>query len=330
MTRAATAGMAATPDDEGDAGRAGAGSAGLAHEVRADLADWSARTSCASPADLSAVALTVAVHLPDLGRRERALAGLITLWTIGFDALVDEGGLPAAALDAVVARCKAIVRAAPRAPRVHGATEPVPAMQLALALGEIGRGLAAYGSFPPLADAWRASFARMIDAIVRQRRLGLAEASGVAPSDPGAFMALAADSVGVPHYLTACLILYDDPGLATRLPQLLAGAAACARVIRLANDLRTWGREEREGTTNLVVVEAAAIGRLRPELTPDRRRERALTALERRLARQLADTRALLAAMPTAGGAPEIGMARLVRVVTGVYARRDYRRAVPD
>ncbi|MGN6675057.1 MAG: terpene synthase family protein, partial [Thermomicrobiales bacterium] len=139
-------------------------------------------------------------------------------------------------------------------------------------------------------------------------------------------LSLTEESIGVAHYLAACWILYDDPCLTSRLPYLTELAATCARAIRLANDLRTWAREEQEGMVNLVVVEAAAIGRRDPALTAEECRTRARQALATALAAEVAHLRAGQAASPAPAGAPELGLVRLAQVVTGTYATRDYHR----
>jgi len=81
----------------------------VTHELHDELARWAARVPVLSGADLAAVAGTVTIHLPDLGRAERVTAGLLTLWTLAFDALVDDGELTGAVLDALTAWYSAIV-----------------------------------------------------------------------------------------------------------------------------------------------------------------------------------------------------------------------------
>ncbi|MGN6758567.1 MAG: terpene synthase family protein, partial [Thermomicrobiales bacterium] len=276
----------------------------VAHALRDELAQWAALFPVLSGADLAAVAGTVAVHLPDVGGAERVTAGLITLWTLAFDALVDNGEL-SAALDALTAWYGAIVDSVPGAPPAPPAGVPAPGVDLGRVLAALGRRLAAAHTFPALAPTWRASFARMTAAIVAQRRLVLDVS--VLPTTVE-LLSLTEESIGVAHYLAACWILYDDPCLTSRLPSLTELAATCARVIRLANDLRTWAREEREGMVNLVVAEAAAIGRRDPALTADECHTRACQVLATVLAAEVAHLRAGQAASPSPAGAPDLGL----------------------
>jgi hypothetical protein len=293
-----------------------------ARELRDDLAEWVDRFPVLGRADLAAVASTIAAHLPDVGQPERITAGLVTLWTLAFDALVDDGGLDNAILDALTTWYGTIVARAPEAPPSPPARAPAPGVDLGHVLTVLGQRLAAARTFPTLAPVWRTSFAQMVTAIVAQRRLSLRASAVPTVVD---LLTLTQESIGVAHYLAVCWILYDDLCIAARLAHLTDLAATCAGAIRLANDLRTWAREEQEGTVNLVVVEAATIGQRNPVLTAAECRKRALWTLATRLPDEVAHLRVLQATSPVPDGAPEMGMVRLVQVVTGAYATHDYR-----
>src|SRR5690242_7726188 len=175
----------------------------VTHELHDELARWAARVPVLSGADLAAVAGTVTIHLPDLGRAERVTAGLLTLWTLAFDALVDDGELTGAVLDALTAWYSAIVDSVPDVPPVPPAGLPAPGVDLGRVLAALGQRLAAARTFPVLAPAWRASFARMIAAIVAQRRLALT--ASILPTAVE-LLTLTEESIGVAHYLAACWI----------------------------------------------------------------------------------------------------------------------------
>ncbi|HEV7216232.1 MAG TPA: hypothetical protein VGP33_14040, partial [Chloroflexota bacterium] len=81
----------------------------IAGQLCADLQSWAARWPIFAPVRFPAVAQTTAVHLPDLSRSARALAGLVSLWIIAFDEVVDQDRLTCAQLADLTERCRAIV-----------------------------------------------------------------------------------------------------------------------------------------------------------------------------------------------------------------------------
>lgn len=312
----------------------------LAAEVAADLRAWAIGFPFADPRRFRALALTTAVHLPGLGRAERALAARLNAWIFAFDDLVD--GVPAGgpghnglrladdALDRLTARCIAVTRDAGVDDGGIGGRESWADGEdvggVTGALVGLVRTVAARPGFGPLAAHWRDTFARMLDGIVRERRLGAALAAGAPPPSPAALLETARYSIGAPHYLATCFILHsgsDDPGLPRRLPALAELALAAADVARLANDLRTWAKEEREGTFNSVRAVDAALVRDGPTLPAAERRARAVRVVEGLLADARGRVRALTAApmpLPT----PEAGIVRLVDFVPALYATADF------
>ncbi len=210
--------------------------------------------------------------------------------------------------------------------------------QLLCALDELRLRLMSLEPEIALAEYWEDTFGHMIDGIVVQRELGASLYAGI--SDQPAWehpIPLSADvspydvlmrtllhSIGVPHYLATCFITYRDPELASRLPSLLPVVEACAKAVRLANDLRSWRRDLRERNVNMLVAATAEISRSEPGLPASECQERALQQLAKRLAIHVAEVRSLLNASPRPDGAAERGLVRLVDVVTGVYASHDY------
>lgn len=312
--------------------------AALAREVHVDLDTYAERYPIFDRARFPAVALTTAVHVPDLTRADRALLALLTVWIFAFDEVVDEARLSVSELDTLITRCKTIVRGTspcltphPEDKRDRAAqTSASPVEdQLCHALHDLARQLATYRSFSLLAEHWHTSFELMVDGIVREQRLGaaLAAPSPASPSTVPSYDALmetALHSIGVPCYLAACFIAYGDPALAGRLAELRHIGEACARAFRLANDLRTWEKEEREGIFNTLVAVRTEIGRADPDLSAAECQERGIRLLTDRLAVHVAQTWSLLAASPMPNGAVEMGIARLVEFVTMFYAAHDY------
>ena len=306
-----------------------------AAEVAADLGSWGATFPLADARRFGALALTTAVHLPGLSRADRALAARLNGWIYAFDDLVDGvpggrhagvgvptgGRLPDAALDPLAARCAAVVAGAPAG---RGDADPG---GVVAALGDLVGAVQARPCPPALAAFRRDSFDRMLAGIIRERRLASALAAGAPPPSPAAHLETARYSIGAPHYLATCFILQagaGDPALPARLPALTALALAAADIARLANDLRTWVREEREGTYNSIRAADAALARLMPTLAAADRRAQAVRAIERLLAARRARVAGLLAAAPAPLPAAEAGVGRLVELIPALYAAADF------
>ncbi|CAA9551663.1 MAG: hypothetical protein AVDCRST_MAG18-369 [uncultured Thermomicrobiales bacterium] len=304
-------------------------------QITADLEDWRATFPLADARRFGALALTAAVHLPHLSRRERALAARLNGWVYAFDDLVDEvsggrittlgalagGRLPDAALDPLAARCAAVFTGIPATP---GADDPG---GIIAALGDLVGEVRARPCPPTLAAFWRDSFHRMLTGIIRERRLATELAEGAPPPSPAAHLETARYSIGAPYYLASCFILHagaDDPDLVRRLPALIALSLAAADIARLANDLRTWVREEREGTYNSIRAADAALARLIPTLPATARRAQAVLAVERLLATRRERVAGLLAAAPTPCPDAEAGIGRLVELIPALYAAADF------
>ena len=305
-----------------------------AAETAADLAAWGGAFPLADGRRFGALALTTAIHLPGLGRRDRALAARLNGWIYAVDDLVDgvppersaasglpAGCLPDTELDHLAGRCNALLD--DQVDRVDGDDPGGVVAALAALVGE----LRARPCAPPLAALWRDTFARMLAGILRERRLVAELAAGAPPPSPAAYLETARYSIGAPHYLATCFILHadaDDPGLPGRLPTLTALALAAADVARLANDLRTWVREEGEGVYNSIRAADAAIARLMPVLPPAERRAQALQAIAHLLAARRARVDALLALTPRPHADAEAGIGRLVAFIPALYAAADF------
>lgn len=306
-----------------------------AAETAADLAAWGHGFPLADTRRFGALALTTGVHLPGLSRGDRALAARLNGWIYAFDDLVDGvpierredadwlagWRLPDAALDQLATRCVAVVSGAPMR-----ASDDEPGGVVA-ALADLVSEVRTRPCSPALDAFWRDTFQRMLGGILRERRLTAELAAGAAPPSPAAHLETARYSIGAPHYLATCFILHagaDDPLLSQRLPLLTALALAAADIARLANDLRTWVREEDEGTYNSVRAADAALGRLMPTLSSSNRRAQALQAVEHLLTVRTERVAALLAAGPVTQYSAEAGIARLVEFIPALYALADF------
>ncbi|MGI8972408.1 MAG: terpene synthase family protein [Dehalococcoidia bacterium] len=302
--------------------------AALARDVCVDLNAWAKRWPIFDRARFRAVALTAAVQLSDLPHEARALAGLVSLWIIAFDEVVDEDRLDSGQLAQLVQDCSTIVDARPLSPAA--AADP-----LLRSLQEIIRNVAVYSSFPVFAEAWRQSFSDMLQAIVEHRHLAGGEAAERAEKGRNrpsyeAMLAVTAQSIGVRCYLLTCSILYDDPALGRHLPALAEISAVCARAIRLANDLRTWEKDADEGSANTLWAIEGELRRADPAISTAFCRARALEVLQDRLAATVDEARALLLAADAPTARVRRGIDRLLTFVTELYARFDYHQLGPE
>ncbi len=314
-------------------------------EARTDLERWANRYPIFNRARLPALALTLAAHLADRPRADRSLIGLLSLWIAAFDELVDQDWVTSSALHELAYQCKAAVGgvAGDTYHSLHSScswscTALSSGEQLLCALDELRLRLMALEPDITLTAYWQDTFGRMIDGIVVQRELGASLYAGISdqpasehpillPADVPPYdvlMRTLLHSIGVPHYLATCFLTYRDPELADRLPSLIPVVEACAKAVRLANDLRSWRRDIRERNVNMLVAAAAAISRSEPGLSASECHVRALHQLAERLAIHVAEMHSLLNASLRPDGAAERGLVRLVEVVTGVYASHDY------
>lgn len=297
--------------------------AGLARETQLDLERWASRYPSFDPSQFSGLVVTAVVHVPHWSREKRVLAAMVSAWILTFDGMVDEGRIPESEQSVCLAQYKAIIRG-------DAATSPRYDDDLSLALLDIRQRLAAYSSSTALPRHWQWSFDQMVDAIVWQRHAGQAlgsetEAAGMTLPSYEELMNRAQHSIGLPFYLATCLLLYEDLTLEERLPVLIEIGEECARAIRLANDLRTWEREEFEQAINTVVVLRPEILRVNPEIGPVECHDKAIQILRERELASIARTQTLLASSPAASSPVEAGIGRLVNFVTGFYALQDYR-----
>lgn len=295
----------------------------LTRNTQLDLERWAEHYPSFAPEQFSGVILTNAVHVPDWSRSQRLVAVLVSAWILMFDGMVDEGRISPSELHARVAGYKAVIRG-------ETVTPPRSDDDLFMALIDIRERMAIFPAFTSLSRHWQWSFDQMVDAIVWQRHGGPAlgwvtEPTEITLPSYDALMKRALHSIGVPFYLATCFILHDEPTLEERLPVLIEIGEECARAIRLANDLRTWEREELEQTINTVVVLRYEILRENPEIDPVECRDRAIQILRERELASIARTHTLLASSPGSASPVEAGIGRLLNYVTGFYALQDYR-----
>ncbi len=289
-------------------------------ETLADLEQLRHRYPAFDRARFPAVALTTAAHLPDASRDARQLAALVSVWIIAFDDLVDGGEFDERALSLLANELKDTAGRAAGPIELDGkrpSSMPVEE-QLHRSLQEISRRIESFCPAESLLGYWRKSFDGMVEAIIEQRALGLGH-QGPSTLPAEGLWALLENSIGVPTYLATCFISSGDPDLPDRVGALERLARAAARAIRLANDLRTWEKDEREGNSNsLALLQPRTSQALRTDPSSVQ------SLLEMHLECEVERVRRLLRASPTRPCRAEQAVERLVTFVTAFYRRHDY------
>lgn len=168
----------------------------------------------------------------------------LTLWIFTVDAIIDERRLSPALLDECLTVCGHIVN--------REAEVPTAGQDLPSVLSDVVTGLEASPVYAHLGPMWQDSYRRMIR--------GMTFEVSASPRDVtlAQYLAHGSYSIGVPTYVLAAWIL-EAPTDANGGPldpseDLLTRLQAASGAIRLANDLRTWEKEQEEGTLNALSV----------------------------------------------------------------------------
>jgi hypothetical protein len=299
--------------------REAAAYAGLAHEVEESLRWWTDRYPFFDRSRVPALALTTAVHLADLTAAERDVAAAIKLWICAFDDAVDEQQITRIQMDELANESIRLFDATPpNTPVVH---------PMSVALRDIVSRLQRYRTYVSLRSLIQARVNTYAQGVILQWDWGAArsEQGHVGVPTYAEHMAVARDSTSVPFYLAVCYVLYDDAALMERLPYLVEVGNACATVLRLSNDLRTWDKEDREGTFNTLAALEGELHQADPHLAASDRRSRAQQLIAERLETAVVEVQRLLDQSPVPHGAAEDGIARFTRFVTGFYIHHDFR-----
>lgn len=218
-------------------------------------------------------------------QHERAAA--VTLWIFSIDNVIDEGRWPEDRVRERLDHYKRLVR---------GRDQVDPADPFSLVMGETVTRLSQTTLYRSLGGRFNESVSAMLDGMVR-------EAFGPHPATLPEYLDFARFTIGVPTYVLASWMLSVDVGELPDEDGLFTLLDAGARVIRLANDLRTAEKELREGNLNAVM------------LLPDGARG-VRQALHAALG---AFIPARIPPNPLAAN-----LARLVALTVGLYARADF------
>ncbi|GIJ80685.1 hypothetical protein SAMN05443287_10324 [Micromonospora phaseoli] len=193
---------------------------------------------------LSALALSTAFIAPWCSAAELRTANRASLWVTAEDWYIDSVATTAETATATVTTCLSI--AAGDAP---AADDP-----LGRFLADIRDDLAAMPAFGRLAHLWREELHRMLDAELREWQWRAARDAD--PTDlpgPAEYLDNApgygATWVNVSHWIATGAVDSEQ-----RLAELITASLAVEKVLRLVNDLASYGRDVKAGDLNILML----------------------------------------------------------------------------
>lgn len=250
---------------------------------------------------LDSTAWITVTENPDRPLEAQQEMARIPLWIFTVDDLIDQH---AWSLDELSERIHAYERI------LRGEAIPSERDPLAVILEDICQALQQGPYFFLLGDAWRESFLRMLTAMREESRI-----DGTVDFDR--YMAGAEYSIGVPTYVLGGWITSPEANLGDHLDSLMALLHHASWAIRLANDLRTFAKEEMENNQNAVTIMTSLYE------SQGRRHADALAAAQQFVRRRMADAMEAinLAEHPTP---LHRNLARLTRATLALYHVGDF------
>lgn len=190
----------------------------------------------------SATALTNAVQNPDLPIDHLRTLAKLTLWIFTIDNIIDEERWSKAKITESLQLYEQIACGQ----RLTDWFED----PLGLILSDVMRDFQVQPQYPYLREIWADAFIRML------RGMLFESSSSVDTVEWDDYMHHAVFSIGVPTYIIATWMFQDDTlhSDPSRWMTLIDLSATC---IRLANDLRTYEKECKEGNCNSVMIRQA-------------------------------------------------------------------------
>ncbi|MDP9868003.1 MULTISPECIES: terpene synthase family protein [Streptosporangium] len=228
--------------------RAAADASVTAVQLVGHLRAWAGRIGL--PLDPGAAALcslTAANCTPWLSAPACSPTARTAFWLLALDAWSDGPGGDAAAVDAGVTRCLAVVDG-----RAPGADDP-----LAVALAEIRDGVRGGPSGEAVYGWWRRAATACLVGTRFERHAADAVARGGRPPLLAEYLHHATGSIGLAMTVTAAWSAMEEPDLPARLPDLWRPLRDASVAVRLANDLRGHDREQAEGTLDALALGCA-------------------------------------------------------------------------
>ncbi len=245
-----------------------------------EASNWCTQWTIFDPSTVVPITAVNLVQFPSLSDGAVLARTRHCLWVYALDDLMDGP----AQVDETLRECYL---------SAYGAGLDSHVSELSRSLGQIRAELARFPGFSSLYPIWLVSFEKMLSGMVYERwmqtRRLRAEWSFVLPAYDE-YMHYAVDSIAIPHLWITGLVLEQDESIPEALWSLCALVKQCAVVVRLANDLASYRREEQEGVVNAVAVIREEL-RERDKADENECTARALTVVGERLTQSRADLR---------------------------------------
>lgn len=194
-----------------------------------------------NPVRFPATALTSAVENPSLPISILEQIVRVPAWIFTIDAVIDEQLMDEVTLRRNLRIYEEIVRG--QCDKVDS-TDPYGCVLLALR-----QDLAKRKNFKALEAHWVDAYVRMIAGMLFETYDRVANPTWEEYISHGTY------SIGLPMYLVSTWIFQTDEDLTADLPELLKMMELSGAAIRLANDLRTFEKEEQENNLNAIFVQ---------------------------------------------------------------------------
>jgi hypothetical protein len=276
---------------------------------------WAARYPLVRRVRVWPLALSVAAAAPWSSVQALISTARVSLWVFTLDDIFDEERVPDNEMMRRADRYRMLAHGSP-----IGAVED----SMATALQEIRADLTTYPLFGSLGDEWANALCGTIDGMMREfqwRAMLHNDPSWQLPSYEE-YIANGLYSIGGPPHIWAELITGNDASTPDHVDRLRPMERIASTCIRLANDLRSYGKEVAEGNINALVLhgrtfEAAAFSR-------DEAHQQAERQVRDDIADGLATLDVLRSTASTRTRRPESAIADIAHLVCDFYRQHDY------
>jgi len=213
----------------------------MTKHLTAALTSYFADYPAFDPVRFPATALTSAAENPTLAASVLEQIVRVPAWIFTIDAVIDEKLMDEPQLRRQLQVYEQIVLGVRQAVTVDD--------QYGQVLLAIRRALAQRPNFPHLKDLWTETYIRMIRGMLFETYDRVAHPTWDEYLTHGRY------SIGLPTYIVSTWILQTDEDISPKLGDLLQMMELSGTAIRLANDLRTFAKEEQEDSLNAIFVQ---------------------------------------------------------------------------
>ena len=284
-------------------------------QVASGLDEWAARFPLIRSVRVQPLALSVTSAAPFSSVEALVHTARVSLWVFTLDDVFDEERFPRADL----------MRRAERYRAVALGSRPDPeGDQLVVALQEARDGLAQYPLFASMEKVWVEGVCGTVDGMIREYDWRLdyrVRGSSMLPTYKE-YISYGLCSIGGPPHIRSTLITIDDPSTPKHWEYLRSMERTSCTCIRLANDLRSYDKEVREGNFNSVAIHNRDL--LQKGLPGDLVHQMAVNKVKADIEKGLDRLMMLQERACTDTGQPESAIANIARFVCEFYSRYDY------